>query len=251
MTSLKGKVALVTGASSGNGQGITRALVKHGMIVVGVARRLDRLEALAKELKNEPGKFHYLQVDMLKEDQILSAFQFIKKEFGALHVLVNNAGVARNTSLSDGDTKLWKEVLDTNILSLAIATREAVRMMEETKVEGYIVHINSIFGLTVPYKVGKDLNMYATSKYGVTAMTEALRLEILNKKLKIRVTSICPGVVATELLQAAKMEKFGEQFKDNPILKTEDIAATVIFLITLPGHVEIPSLTIRPLWEQF
>lgn len=79
-------------------------------------------------------------------------------------------------------------MLDTNILSLAIATREAVRMMEETKVEGYIVHINSIFGLTVPYKVGKDLNMYATSKYGVTAMTEALRLEILNKKLKIRVT---------------------------------------------------------------
>ncbi|XP_044728984.1 farnesol dehydrogenase-like [Chrysoperla carnea] len=251
MQPIAGQVALVTGASSGIGAALVKLLVKNGMKVVGVARRKDRLLALSNELKNESGEFHYLQVDMTKEDDIKKVFEFIQDKFSVLHALVNNAGVVRlDSTLKDGSTESWRQVLDTNVIGVSIATREAVRLMRKTNADGYIIHINSVLGLGCPLPVGKYANMYIASKHAVTAMTETLRQELLDENLKIRVSSICPGVVETEMIQSVKGTPMEKALSANaPSLKAIDVAETVLFLLTRPSNVEITQLTIKPKGE--
>lgn len=100
MDSLKGKVALVSGVSSGIGEAIAEELVKHGMKVVGIARRAERLSALSAKLANEPGEFHGIRADVTIEKDLLNVFDFIRKRFGVMHAVINNAGIARNSTLT-------------------------------------------------------------------------------------------------------------------------------------------------------
>ncbi|XP_044728985.1 farnesol dehydrogenase-like [Chrysoperla carnea] len=252
MQEVIGKVALVTGASSGVGAAIVRLLVKHGMTVIGVARRLDRLENLSTELKNESGQFHYRQVDMTKEEDIQAAFKFIKDKFSVMHVLVNNAGVLRfDTSLKDGSTESWRHQLDVNVTGVAIASREAVRLMKATNTDGFIININSITGLHVAVPFGKYANIYPATKHAVTAMTEALRQELFNENVKIRVSSICPGVIATDMFAGAIGTPLEKEFAtDAPMLLPEEVADTVLFLLTRPINVEVTQIIIKPRGEQ-
>ncbi|XP_018325323.2 farnesol dehydrogenase [Agrilus planipennis] len=162
------KVAVVTGASAGIGAAIAEALVKEGLIVAGFARRTDRVEKLAKKLQdaNAKGKLHAVKVDMTKENEIIDGFNWVKKNLGPIHVLVNNAGVARFDALIDSDTQKWRDIFDTNVIGLSIATREAVKDMRANNVDGHIIHINSIVGhqvLNFP-----SANAYPASKFAVT-----------------------------------------------------------------------------------
>nr|CAD7394919.1 unnamed protein product [Timema cristinae] len=182
-----GRVALVTGASAGIGAAIVRELVKNGLIVVGLARRAELVEALSVELKGASGKLHALKGDASKEEDILAAFDWIKKNLGRIDVLVNNAGVLYTTSLTDGDTSHWKQIFDLNVLGLSICTREAFKLMKENGVDdGHIIHINSILG----HKLGglDGLIPYTASKHAVTVLTEGLRRELVQLGSKIRVT---------------------------------------------------------------
>ncbi|XP_018325334.1 farnesol dehydrogenase-like [Agrilus planipennis] len=181
-----GKVAVVTGASSGIGAAIAEALVKEGLIVAGFARRKEKVEQLAKKLKDAKGKLHAVKVDITKEKKVVDAFKCVKKNLGPVHVLVNNAGVARDTSLIDGDSQKWKDILDTNLLGLCVATREAIKDMKANNVNGHIIHINSVAGHKVPFI--PFVNVYAASKHGVTALSETLRHEFIQNQLKIKVT---------------------------------------------------------------
>ncbi|KAF2888351.1 hypothetical protein ILUMI_17822 [Ignelater luminosus] len=110
-----GKEAIVTGASAGIGAAITR--------------RKERVEELAKKLEGKNGKLYAFEADMMKEEDIIKAFEWTKNNVGPVHILINNAGIGRGSSLHEGQTKLWNEVFDTNVLGLCIATKEAVKDM--------------------------------------------------------------------------------------------------------------------------
>jgi NADP+-dependent farnesol dehydrogenase len=154
--------------------------------VVGFARRSERVEELSKKLQDKKGKLHAVKVDMTKEEDIVRGFKWVSDNLGPVHILINNAGIVQNTNLTDGDTDMWKKVLDTNVLALCIATREAVKVMKENKIDGHIVHINSIAGHIVPnFPI---VNVYPASKHAVTALTETLRQELNHLGLKIKIT---------------------------------------------------------------
>jgi len=248
----KGKVAIVTGASAGIGAAIAEQLVEAGLKVVGIARRKERVEELAKKLQGKSGKLYAVKADVSKEDDILQAFKWVKDNLGPIHILVNNAGFSQDTTLIDGDTKKWRDVFETNVLGLCVATREAVKDMRANNVDGHIIHINSIGGHYVPNFPG--LNVYPASKHAVTALTETLRQELNSVNSKIKITSISPGAVKTEFLDASGMvltPELQEYMKKGQSLRAEDIADAALYVLATPPHVQVHELMIKPVGEMF
>ncbi|KAJ3660778.1 hypothetical protein Zmor_005209 [Zophobas morio] len=247
----KGKTAIITGTSAGIGAAIAKALVQEGLQVVGLARRVERVEELAKQLEGAKGKLHPLKADVTKEEDILAAFDWTSKNLGPVHILINNAGIVQQTTLVEGETEKWKKVFDTNVLGLCVATREAVKVMKANKIDGHIIHINSIAGhsaINIP-----GVNVYPASKHAVTALTETLRQELNHLGLKIRITSVSPGGVSTEIAQT-------NNFKPDPAvmemnrnvspLESEDIADSVMYVLSTPPHVQVHELIIKPVGEK-
>ena len=153
--------------------------------VVGIARRSEIVEQRAKQLAGKKGKLHALKADVSKEEDIVKAFKWIEKNCGPVHILVNNAGTASMGTLLETAPEDWKKTLDLNILSLCVATKEAVKMMKSNKINGHIIHINSTFGHQI---TTYNWNVYPASKFAVTALTETLRQELAASGCKIRVT---------------------------------------------------------------
>ncbi|KAK5638859.1 hypothetical protein RI129_013154 [Pyrocoelia pectoralis] len=244
MEKWRGKIAVVTGSSSGIGAVISEKLVKAGVIVVGLARRKEKLDELMTRLKNEPGKFYSIKADVTKEEDILKAFDWVEKNLGTVHILVNNAGVGKNTDLVEGSTEMWKEIFDTNVLALCIATREAVTSMKKGKVDGHIIHMNSILGHRVTYV--PEVNVYSASKFAVTALTETLRQELNSIGSKIKITSISPGMVDTKIREASGLDSM-----NCPKIKCEDVADAVLYVLGTPSHVQVHELIIKPVGEMF
>ncbi|RZC36609.1 adh short and/or KR domain containing protein, partial [Asbolus verrucosus] len=220
--------------------------------VVGLARRSERVEELSKKLAGKPGKLHAVKADMTKEEDILKAFKWVADNLGPVHILINNAGIVQNTNLVDGDTEKWRKIFDTNVLGLCIATREAVKVMRANNIDGHVIHINSVTGHKVP---SPGVNVYAASKYAVTALTETLRQELNQVGTKIKVTSISPGVVDTEILEVNNMlvgQEMKEAFRTmTPKLKSEDMVDSILYVLSTPPHVQVHELTIKPVGEQF
>jgi NADP-dependent 3-hydroxy acid dehydrogenase YdfG len=244
-TPLAGRVALVTGASSGIGAATARALGGAGAAVTIAARRADRLDALARELAAAGVAVAAQRTDMRREDDILRLFAVARERFGGVDILVNNAGLGRSAPLSSAPTELWREMLEVNVLGLCIATREAIRDMERGGVAGHVVHVSSMAGHRIP---GPDSGVYAATKFAVRALTEALRQELRARKSPIRVTAVSPGHVLTE---------FAEVFSGTPgagaeidrrfkILEAGDVAEAILWVVTRPSHVEVHDLLVRP-----
>lgn len=187
-----GKVAVVTGSSAGIGAAIVVDLANAGMIVVGLARRAERVEALKSQTK---GTIHAMQCDVTSEADITKTFKWIVENLGGVDVLINNAGILRNGNLTAaGNTAVIKEVLDTNVLGVVLCTREAFQSMKSRNVDGHIIIINSVAGHYVPNLPGMALNIYSPSKHALTAMTEVLRQEFLREGTKVKITvSLCHG----------------------------------------------------------
>ncbi|KAF2888747.1 hypothetical protein ILUMI_17426, partial [Ignelater luminosus] len=208
--------------------------------VVGLARRKERVEALAKTLEDAPGNLYAVQTDISNEEDVVRAFEWIEKNVGAVSILVNNAGIIRGTNLIEGNTKMWKEILDTNVLGLCVATREAIKSMRDNNIDGHIIHINSVVGHKVPFL--PQFNVYPASKHAVTALTETLRQELNSIKSKIKITSVSPGATETEIIQATGMaipKEIDDYIKANPnVLKAEDIADAVLYVLATPPHVQ-------------
>ncbi|XP_015518233.2 uncharacterized short-chain type dehydrogenase/reductase y4vI [Neodiprion lecontei] len=230
------KVAVVTGASSGIGASVVQELVRQGMVVVGLARRKEKVERLADALIEFPGKLHSVECDVSKEESVLAAFAWIREELGTVDVLVNNAGIAKETTLTEGSLEEWRAVFDVNVFGLCLCTREAVRLMREGDVEGLVVHVNSLAGERVPAVPG--FGVYPGSKRALTAMAETLRHEL--RATKIRVTCVSPGLVATELLSG--YSAFSEEaLAAMPALRPDDVAAAIVYVLSTPPHVQPPS----------
>uniref|UniRef100_A0A182Q801 Oxidoreductase n=1 Tax=Anopheles farauti TaxID=69004 RepID=A0A182Q801_9DIPT len=240
-----GKVAVVTGASSGIGAAIAKDLAKAGMITIGLARRVERVEALKKEVPAEAAaRLHAIKCDVSVESDIETTFRRIRDTYGGVDVLVNNAGILRPCNLLDlGHTADLRAVLDTNVLGLVLCSQWAYQSMLDRKVDGHIVHINSIAGHSVPNF--PKLNIYPGTKHAVTAITESMRQELRAAGTKIKVTSISPGAVKTAIFDDM------ETPLDMPMLESEDISQAVLYAIGTPPRVQVHEITIKPVSEQW
>lgn len=248
MEQWRGKIAVVTGSSAGIGAAIAVQLTNAGMIVVGLARRTEPTEALKKQVSPSlRNNLHAARCDVSKDSDIVSIFKWIDEKFGGVDVMINNAGVVRDTKLIDtNNTQSIRETWETNVMGLVLCSREAYQSMKRRSVAGHIININSIVGHSIPYSVEAILssyNMYAPSKHAVTAITEVTRQELLGEKSKVKITSISPGTVKTEIADFSKAEL--------PVLNPEDIAQAVLYVLSTPPHVQVHELIIKPVGERF
>ncbi|XP_046623473.1 farnesol dehydrogenase-like [Neodiprion virginianus] len=242
-----GKVAVVTGASSGIGAAIVEGLVEAGVQVVGLARRLEKLQALAASLEGTPGKLYPRKCDVRKEEELLDAFKWVKAEVGGVDILVNNAGISNSKKIIDADVDSLRSILEVNVLAMAIATREAVASMKSRDVEGYIVNINSVTGHTIPTFDGFASSIYVPSKHAVTALTETVRMELAtDPKNKIKITSISPGFVETDIMQAGDFPNADKFFQSTPHLDVKDVVNAVSYVLGTRNIVQVTEIIIRP-----
>jgi len=245
---LEGRVAAITGASSGIGEATAIALAKQGAGVALAARRRDRLEELAKRISGDGGTAEVFEVDLADE---ASAREFVTgaaERLGGLDVLVNNAGVMLLGPVQGADTEHWRRMVEVNCLGLLYCTHAALPLMQE-RGGGHIVNVSSVAGR----HAGLGSAVYNLTKFGVVGFSEALRQEALHSN--IRVTVIEPGFVATELqghnelpvVQQA-IEKMREDIGE--VLEAEDIAAAIAYAVGQPRRVNVNEILVRPTRQQ-
>jgi len=231
MFSLTGKVALVTGASSGIGRASAFALARQGAKVALAARRVEKLEALASEIKTAGGEAITIPTDVLKQEDVKNAVEKTVATYGRLDILLNNAGIGSIEQTLEMTSDGWDNVVNTNLKSYFFIAQAAAKEMIKNKF-GRIINIASILSGGVGSGMAGAVN-YCASKGGVVSMTEALADEFASQG--VTVNAIGPGFIETEMTEAVKnmpdfyngliaripMKRFG---------KAEEIAATVVYL---------------------
>jgi NAD(P)-dependent dehydrogenase (short-subunit alcohol dehydrogenase family) len=190
---LDGRVALVTGASSGLGAHFGRVLAEAGAAVGLVARRGDRIAELAGEIDAAGGKALAITADVTRDADVTRAFTEIEAKLGVADIIVNNAGVVRNAPCLDLDEADWDTVMDINLKGVWRVSREGAKRLLAAGKGGSIVNIASIIGLNV----APDQMVYATSKGGVIQLTKSFAVELFQHG--IRVNALCPGYFETEM----------------------------------------------------
>ncbi len=193
MFSLKGRVALVTGASSGLGVQFAKALADNGAAVALVARRADRIKALQAEIEGKGGKAIAVEADVTDRAAMARAFDVAERVFDTVTILVNNAGIAHGGRAVEMAPEDWRRVLSVNLDAVFYTAQEAARRMLAANKQGSIVNIASVLGLAV----AKGAVAYATAKAGVVQVTKALAVELAFKG--VRVNAIAPGWFVTEI----------------------------------------------------
>ncbi|QDK34474.1 SDR family NAD(P)-dependent oxidoreductase [Sphingomonas sp. IC081] len=239
------KTALVTGATSGIGEACARAFVAAGWRVIGTGRRAERLDALKAELGTD--KFHAAVFDVRDEAARDAALAALPAEFAGIDCLVNNAGLALGTEpAQSASLDSWKTMIDTNVTALVSLTHKLLPALVERK--GAIVNLSSV-AATYPYTGG---NVYGGTKAFVHQFSLGLRSDLAGTG--VRVTSIEPGMVETEFTlvrtggnQQASDTLYGGA---NP-MTGEDIAQTVLWVATLPAHLNINTLELMPVSQSF
>lgn len=242
---LSGKVAIVTGASSGIGEATAKHLAKEKVKMVVVARRKDRLEALAKDIKAADGEAYIIEADILDKSVCKKVVGEAVKTYGQLDILVNNAGVMLLGPAMEAPLEEWENMINLNVLSLLYMTHFALPHLKKSDL-GHIVNISSVAGRTAT----ANSAVYNASKWGVNAFTEALRQELVRDKIPVRTTLIEPGAVDTELASHNRpeiQETLKERWKGmSKKLESDDIARAIIYTVTQPAHVSVNEILIRP-----
>ena len=240
---LSGKVALVTGASSGIGEATAVALAEAGAAVAIGARRRDRLDDLAARLTGAGAKVVTLDLDVTDEASCRDAVARTRSELGGLDVLVNNAGLMLLGTIVGADTEDWRRMLDTNVLGLMYMTHAAIDGMVEQG-SGDVVNISSTAGRTAR----SGLGVYNASKWAVNAFSESLRQEVTARG--VRISLVEPGAVETELRShitqpEAKEAALAHTTGIRP-LQPEDVARAIVYVVTQPSHVAVNEVLVRP-----
>ena len=244
---IKGKVAIVTGASSGIGYATCLALSKAGARVAAGARRTDRLESLEKEIAKNGGEILIQKLDVTKKAECDSFVDAAAKKWGMVDILVNNAGLMPLSFFKSLKVDEWDRMIDVNIKGVLYCTAAAIPHMLAKK-SGHIVNISSVAGRVV-FPAG---SVYCATKHAVTALSEGLRQEFSTRS-NIRVTCIEPGVVATELtnkITDKSLEKFVEATKQMEALHAEDIANAILFAVESPSHMNVNEILVRPTTQE-
>ena len=241
--SLQGKVALVTGASSGIGDATARALAEAGADVAITARRIERLDVLARDLEKSGARALAISADLVREDESRRVVAETEAHFGRLDILVNNAGVMLLAPVDGSDPQDWRHMLELNVLGPMVSSQAALAGMRARR-GGHIVNIASTAGRIA----NANASGYAASKFALVAFTESLRREVFNDR--IRVTVIEPGVVETELREhiphGATKQALDSWAASMRQLQPEDVANAVLYAVMQPDHVNVNEILMRP-----
>jgi len=201
---LRDRPALVTGASGGLGAHFARTLARHGAPVALAARRVERLEALAEEIRGDGGEAVAVELDVTDTRSVADALADAERVIGTVRILINNSGIASPAAVLETGDEDWRRVLDTNLTGAFLVAREAARRMVAAKQAGSIVNIASILG----FGVISGLASYAASKAGLKHLTEAMALELARHR--IRVNAIAPGYIETDMNRAFFRSEAGQ-----------------------------------------
>jgi len=245
---LDGTVALVTGASSGIGEATARALAERGAAVAVVARRRERLEALAKELEAAGGRALVIEADITDQEQAAAAVAETVAELGRLDTLVNNAGVMLLGPVVGAPLEEWQRMVDLNVLGLLYCAHAALPHLLKAAEDGPrevadMVNVSSVAGRVARLGSG----VYNLTKHGVGAVSESLRQEVA--KRHVRISLVEPGAVDTELAGHNRPEvlaQMAQRFAGVERMKAEDIADAIAYIVTRPRHVAINEMLVRP-----
>jgi len=240
---LTGKTALVTGASSGIGRAAAVALANAGAQVALVARRAERLNDLTTQLEAAGGKALARPADVTNPHEAAQAVEDTVAHFGGLDILVNAAGMTQTGKVENADLTDWRYVFELNFWASMYTARAAIPHLKTHG--GDIVNISSTAGRRA---VGATFGPYAASKFALTAFNESLRAEVT--LAGIRVCIIEPGATATEIHEHIKDAKVREFTRDHVAkdgaMQPADVAAAIVFAVSLPPRVNISQLVIRP-----
>jgi NADP-dependent 3-hydroxy acid dehydrogenase YdfG len=242
---LKNKVAIITGASSGIGEATAKALAAEGAKVVLAARRVERLEKLKGEIEASGGEALVVKTDVVVRKEVEKLAEKTIKRFGKIDILINNAGLMPLSFMKNLHVEEWDRMIDVNLKGALYAIAAVLPNMKANKC-GDIVNISSIAGR----KLFPGAAVYCATKFGVTALSEGMRME-LSKPYNIRITSIEPGAVATELTQTFTDQELIEQWNDGRRehlvpLKPEFIANAIVYAVTQPDGVSVNEISVMP-----
>jgi len=246
---LDGTTALVTGASSGIGEATALALAEQGATVAVVARRRDRLEALAERIG---GRTVVVEADVSDPEQAERAVTEAVAQLGRLDTLVNNAGVMLLGPVEGAPLEEWQRMVEVNVMGLLYCTHAALPHLLQAAQEGPrqvadVVNVSSVAGRHAREGSG----VYNATKFGVGAFSESLRQEVTRRH--VRVSLVEPGAVSTELAghnRPEVLEGLKKRFAGMERLQSEDIADAIAYVVTRPRHVAINELLVRPTEQQ-
>jgi NADP-dependent 3-hydroxy acid dehydrogenase YdfG len=244
MSNIKGKVVAITGASSGIGEATARLLAERGAHVVIGARRTERLEKLVADINARGGSARFRAVDVTSREDTQAFVDFAKAEFGRLDVLVNNAGVMPLSNMAEVKVDEWDRMIDVNIRGVLHGIAAVLPDMK-ARGSGQIVNVASI-GAHVVVPTGA---VYRATKYAVWAISEGLRQE----NPDVRVTTISPGVVATELgddISDATARDYVKELRKKA-LTPDAIARAIAYAVEQPDEVDVNEVIVRPTVSAF
>jgi NADP-dependent 3-hydroxy acid dehydrogenase YdfG len=244
MSDLKGRIVVITGASSGIGAATMRLMAVEGAQVVGVARRQERLDALVDEIQAAGGTALGVPVDVTDREQVNSCVDRVIEEYGGVDVLVNNAGIMPLSPIRELRVQEWDQMIDVNVRGLLYCTAAVLPTMLKQQ-SGHIVNVGSVAGRR-PFPTG---TIYSATKFAVRAISAGLRNEI-SPNDNIRVTDVEPGVVATELADhiadETARQTFAQRWEGRRMLESEDIGRAIVYVVSQPAHVNVNELLVRP-----
>jgi NADP-dependent 3-hydroxy acid dehydrogenase YdfG len=239
---IKGKVVVITGASSGLGEAAARLLVAQGATVALGARRADRLQKLADELTAGGGRALAVVTDVTQCDQVKKLVDAAVQKFGRIDVIINNAGLMPQSLLERLKVDEWDRMIDVNIKGVLYGIAAALPHMQRQK-SGHIINVASVAG----HVIRPGSSVYAATKFAVRALSEGLRQEV--KPYNIRTTVISPGAVATELPDtvsdpeaAARIKKFYQEVA----IPADAFARAVAYAMEQPEDVDVNEILFRP-----
>ena len=244
---IKDKVAIITGASSGIGYATALKLSKAGAKIAIGARRVEKLEELAKQITDNGGEVFYQKLDVTKREECENFAKAVLQKWNSIDILVNNAGLMPLSFFKSLKFDEWDRMVDVNIKGVLYTTGAVITHMKEKK-SGHIVNLSSVAGRIV-FPAG---SVYCATKYAVAAFSEGLRQEF-SVRSNIRVTSIEPGVVATELndtITDESLKGFVENTKKMEALQADDIANAILYAVDSPNHVNVNEILIRPTTQE-
>ncbi|SYZ74602.1 NADP-dependent L-serine/L-allo-threonine dehydrogenase YdfG [Candidatus Zixiibacteriota bacterium] len=244
MKLLANRIAFITGASAGIGEATAHCFAQNGADLILAARRLDRVEKLAAELKDKYQiDIHTFQLDVRHQPEVEKKIGGLPEKWQKIDILVNNAGLSRGLEkLHEGKLSDWEEMIDTNVKGLLYVSRAVIPGMV-ARGKGDIVNIGSIAG----HEVYPGGNVYCASKFAVDALTKGMQIDLVDTPL--RVSTVDPGMVETEFSMVrfhGDKERATKVYQNLAPLTGADIAEAILFCVTRPPHVNIHQVRIMP-----
>ena len=239
---IKGKVVVITGASSGLGDAAARMLSREGSIVVLAARRRDRIQSLADELVAAGGEAFALATDVTVYDEVKRLVDTAVQRYGRVDVMVNNAGIMPQAPMDRLKVDEWNRMIDVNLKGVLYGIAAALPCMKEQR-SGHLVFVSSVAG----HKVAPGMAVYAATKHAVRILAEGVRQEVRHHN--IRTTVISPGAIRTELLDGISEPDIAQAVRNRvePIaIPAESFARTLVFALSQPGDMDVNEILFRP-----